>query len=75
MHSEALGNLFPLCKLKGNPTFTAQAVTIRSDEAKEDQGVKPEGEGGMKPSVDEDVEVLGRVGETDQSIEYIIHFN
>ena len=49
-------------------------MTVRSDEAKEDPGVKLEGEGEMEPSVDEDVEVSDRVGETDQSIEYIIHF-
>ena len=69
--SQTPGNLFPSCKLKGNHTFTTQAATVRNEE---DPGVKPEGEGEIEPSVDEDVEVLGSVGETDQSIEHIVHF-
>ena len=36
--------------------------------------MKLEGEGEMEPSADKDVEVLGGVGETDQSIKYIVHF-
>ena len=49
-------------------------MTIRNDETKEHPGVKPEGEGEREPSADEDVKAWGRVGETDQSIKYIIHF-
>ena len=60
------------CNLKGNCTFTAWAEPTRNDEAEEDQCVKPEGEG--VPSADEDVEASGRVGETDQCVEYVIHF-
>ena len=49
-------------------------MPIRKDEAKEDPGEKPEGEGETEPSADEDVEVSGGIGETGQSIEYIVHF-
>ena len=36
--------------------------------------MKLKGEGKTELSVDEDVEVLGRVGERNQSMEYIVHF-
>ena len=49
-------------------------MTVRKDEAEEDPGEKPEGEGETMLLADEDVEVLGRIGETDQSIKYIVHF-
>ena len=65
---------FPSHKLKGNCTFAAQATTIRNNEAGEDPGEMPEGEGETEPSADQDVEVSGRIGEMDQSIEYIVHF-
>ena len=71
MHSQMPGNLFPWCKLKGNHTFAAQAMTVRNDEAKTDQGVKLEGEGDMEPSVDEDAEASNRGGETNQPVKYI----
>ena len=61
-------------KLKGNCTFATQAATVENDKTKEDPGVKQEGEGETEPSVDEDVETLGGVGEKDQSVEYIVHF-
>ena len=73
-HSQTPWNLSHPCKLKGNCTFTAQAVTIRNDDAEEDPGAKLEGEGEMELSADEDVEASGGVEETDQSIEYIICF-
>ena len=73
--SQTLRNLFPSCKLKGNCTFTTWTATIRNDDAEEDPGVKYEGEGEMEPSADEDVEASGQVGETDQSVEYMIHFD
>ena len=47
---------------------------IRNDEVEEDSSVKQDEEGDAEPSVDEDVEASGRVGEMDQSIEYIIRF-
>ena len=47
-------------------------MTIRNDEAKEGLVEKPEGEGETEPSADEDVEVLGGIGEMDQSMEYIV---
>ena len=43
-----------------------------NDEAKEDLGVRLEGEGETEPSTDEDVEASGGVGETDQSIVYVM---
>ena len=49
-------------------------MTIRKDEAEEVPGKKPEGEGETELSADEDVEVLGGIEETDQSIDYIILF-
>ena len=73
-NSQMPENLFPSCKLKDNCTFTTQAMTIGNDEAKEDPGEKPEGEGETESSADEDVEVSGRIGEMDQSIEYIVCF-
>ena len=68
------GNLFPSCKLKGNHTFTAWAATVGNDLAEEDPGVEQEGEEETEPSADEEVEVLGKVKEADQSIKYIAHF-
>ena len=68
------GNLFPSHKLKGNSTFATQAVTVRKDKAEEDPGKKPEGEGETEPSADKDVEVLGGIGEIDQSVKYIVCF-
>ena len=70
MSSQMQGNLFPSLKLKGNCTFTNQAVTIGNDETEEDSSVKQEGEGEKEPSA-EDVEASGRVGEMNQTIEYI----
>ena len=69
-----LGNLFPSCNLKGNCTFTAQAATAGKDMAEENPGVEPEGEEVTEPSDHEEVEALGKLKETDQSIEYITHF-
>ena len=52
MYSQMPGNLFPSHKLKGNHTVTTQAVAVRNDKAKEDQGMKPEGKREMELSVD-----------------------
>ena len=43
--SQTPGNSFPSHKLKGNCTFTVQAVTIWNDEVEEDSSAKQEGEG------------------------------
>ena len=67
-------NLITSCRLKGNHTFTAQVVTIGNDEGEADPSVKQEGEGETGHSVDEEVEVSGRVGGTDQPMGYIIYF-
>ena len=72
--SQMPGNLLPLHKLKGNHTFATQAATIGNEKAEEDLGKKPEREGETEPSADEDVEVPGRIGEMDQSIECIVCF-
>ena len=74
MHSQMPGNLFSLCKLKGHCTFTAQAVNIGNDTAEEDPGVEQEGEDDTEHSADKEVEVLDKVKEAAQSIEYIAHF-
>ena len=72
MPSQMSGNLFPSHKLKGNHTFTTQTAITGNDEAEEDSSVKQEGD--MEPSADKDVEASSRVGEMDQTIEYIICF-
>ena len=72
--SQIPGNLFPSQKLKGNCTFTAQSCTVENKEAKEDSGMKPEGEGEAKSSAGEDIETSGGFGGADQSAGYIIHF-
>ena len=41
-HSLTSGNLFPLHKLKGYCTFTAQGVIVGSNEVGEDSGAKQE---------------------------------
>ena len=61
--SQMPGNLFLLCKLKGNCNFAIQAITIRNEKAKEDPGKKPKGEGETEPSADKAVEALDRIGE------------
>ena len=68
-HSQTPGSLFPLCKLKGNCTFAAQAVTVRNDMAEEDPGVVQKGRGQTEPSADEEVEALVGVEEADQSVQ------
>ena len=75
MCSQKPGNLFPSHKMKGNCTFAAEAATVRNDEAEEDSSVKLEGEREMEPSVDEDAEASGGLGEMDQTIEYIASFD
>ena len=59
MHSQTPGNLFPLCKLKGNHTFTAQAATIGNAEGEADSGLKKEGERKMEHLADEEMEESG----------------
>ena len=73
-HSQMPKNLFPSHKLTGNHTFAAKTATVRKDEAEEDPGEKSEGEGEREPSADEDVEVSCGIGQTDQSVQYIVHF-
>ena len=74
IHSQTPGNLFPSLKLKSNHTFTAHAVTIGSVEGKTDTGSKQEEEGETDPSADKEVKALGRAEDTDQPMEYIVHF-
>ena len=67
-------NLFPFQKLKGNHNFTGQSTTVESNEAKEDSGMKPEGEKEPESSAGEDAETSSGVGGADQSVGYIVHF-
>ena len=67
------GNLSPFHKLKGNTTFTTQAVTIGSVEGKADSGVQQEEEGETEPSADKEVIASCGDEEIDQPMEYIIH--
>ena len=71
--SQAQGNLFPSCRLKGNCTSTSPAVTVGNDEGEADSSAKQEGEE-MEPLADEEVKALGRAGGTDQPMGYIICF-
>ena len=73
-HSQTTGNLFPSHKLKGNHTFTAQAATLGNGKVGKDSGAKAEGGEETELSDGKEVEATSRAGETDQSIEYIIHF-
>ena len=73
-HSWTPGYIFPSSKLKGNATFTTQAVTIGNDEGGADSGAKEGGEGEMEPSADGEVKASGRVRGTDQTMEYTVHF-
>ena len=72
MHSQMTGNLFPFHNLKGNCTFAVQAATIGNDEAGKDPAANANGEGVTESSAGEEVEASSRVGEIDQSIEYIV---
>ena len=74
IYSQTPGNLFSLHKLKGNHTFTTQAVTIGNAKDEADPDVKEEGEGEIEPLVDKEVKVSGRADGTDQSMKCIIHF-
>ena len=74
IHSQTPGSLFPSCKLKGNYTFTAWAVTIGNDVAEEDPGMEQEVEGETEPSADGEVKTSGGVEESDQSVKYIAYF-
>ena len=49
-------------------------MTTGSVEGKADSDVKEEEEGETEPLADKEVEVLGRIEETDQPMEYIICF-
>ena len=68
------GNLLPLHKLKGCHTFTTWAVTIGNNMVEESSSAKQEGEGETEHSPDKEIEVSGRMGGTDEAIEYIIQF-
>ena len=54
------GNLFPLCRLKDNCTFTTQAVTVGNAEGEADSGAKQEE---TEASADKEVKASGRVKE------------
>ena len=57
--------------MKGSCTFTAQSAVVEDHETEEDSGSKPNGEKEAEPSAEEDMEVSGKVGGTDQSLGYI----
>ena len=72
--SQTSGNLFPLHNLKGNCTFTAQAVTIGSNEVDKNSSAKREGDAETTTSAAEEAKTSAREGGIDQCMEYIIHF-
>ena len=71
---QALGNLFPSRKLKGNCTFTAQSAIGKSVGTEEDLSVKLEGEEEAEYSEGEDQETPTEIGGADQPISYNVHF-
>ena len=74
IHSQISGTLFPLCKLKGNHTFTVWAATIGNDEGEADSSARQGGEWETEPSTDEEVKMPGGAGGTDLPIVYIVYF-
>ena len=73
-HSHSQGNLFPSRKLKDSHTFTAQSTSLEDHETEEDSGPKPDGEKEAKSSAEEGMGMSGKVGGTDQSLDYIVQF-
>ena len=73
-HSPSQGNLLPSRKLKGSCTFTAQSAMVEGHETEEDSGPKPDWEKEAKSSAEEDIGLSGKVGSTDQSLNYIVQF-
>ena len=49
-------------------------MVVGNDEAGKDPDANPDGEGETGSSAGKEVEASSRAGETDQSIEYIVHF-
>ena len=72
---QALGNLFPSRKLKGNHTFTVQSTIVGGKHwNEEDLSVKLEGKEEAGSSEGEDQETPNGIGGTNQLISYIVHF-
>ena len=71
---QALGNLFPSRKLKGNHTFLAQSTIVESIGTEGDFSVKSDREEEDESSEGEDPETPSEIGGADQPISYIIHF-
>ena len=73
-HSHSQGNLFPSRKLKGSHTFTTQSTVVEDLETEEGSGPKLNGEKETESSTEEDVGMLGEVGNVDPSLGYIVWF-
>ena len=75
IHSQTPGNLFPLCKWKGNHTFTIWAATIGNAEGEADSGAKQEGEGEMEPLAHKEVKASGRAEGTESAygVYHLLH--
>ena len=72
--SHLQGNLFPSRKLKGSCTFTAWTSVEENHETEEDLGPKPNGKKDTRSSAEEDVGMLGKVGNADWPLGYITWF-
>ena len=72
--SHSQGNLFPSRKLKGSCTFTAKSTAVEDHETEEDSGPKPNGDKEAKSSAEEDMGMLGEIGNVDPSLGYITQF-
>ena len=70
---QALGNLFPSRKLKGNCTIVAQSIIVESIGIKGDMTVGPEGAGEVESS-EEDLQNPSEIGGADQPLSYVIQF-
>ena len=73
-HSHSQGNLFPSRKLKGSCTFTAHSPVVEEYETKEDSGPKPNGEKEAESSAEECAGTLGKAGNVDPLLGYIMQF-
>ena len=70
---QALGNLFPCRKLKGNCTFTAQSTIVENIGSEGDSTTGLEGEEEVESS-EGDPDTPSEIGGADQPLSYIIRF-
>ena len=72
---QAVGNLFPPRKLKGNHIFMAWSAVVESIGTEGDLSVRPDGEEKAESSDGGNQETPSEIGEADHLISYIVHFS